>query len=294
MDRRTAGITSLATRPLSGSPNASLRMSNSRARLPLLVFAVASLAACDAITSGVSGNPVGVGNLSARTKGTGFTTAPNIAFYRVTGATFVTTSGISDTCVAASYSEATASTPTPVNAPGVSAGQFLTISIGGRTDTLRQTAGSTDISYRSSIASGIPFTPGDSMVITVAGNQDGFPVSTFRGKTAEAFVLNPIVVPAAGNPIAATWTPATDTRAGMFLTFRYATGSATTFNRQIACSFVDDGAGTVPAIVAGDWIAATQRDVIAQRIRTIYTQVNVPLSYFNLVSSYHWPTPTSP
>lgn len=294
MDARITEPAWHGARTISGFLNATLRMSNPRARLPLLVFAVASLAACDAITSGVSGNPVGVGNLSARTSGAGFTTAPNIAFYRVTGATFVTTSGLRDTCVAASYSETSATTPTQVNAPSVSAGQFLTIAIGGRTDTLRQTAGATDISYKSAITSGIPFTPGDSMVITVAGSQDGFPVSTFRGKTAEAFVLNPVVIPAAGNPIPVTWTAASDTRAGMFLTFRYVTGSATAFNRQIACSFVDDGTGTVPAIVAGDWIAATQRDVIAQRIRTIYAQVNVPLSYFNVVSSYHWPTPTSP
>ncbi len=269
-------------------------MSNPRIRLPLIVVAVASLAACDSITSGVEGNPVGVGNLSARTKGTGFTTAPHIAFYRVTGATFVTTTGIVDTCVAAAYTDSTGTTETPVNAPGVSAGQFVTMAIGGRSDTLRQVAGSTDISYRSALADGIPFTPGDSMVISVAGSQDGFPIGSFRGKTAEAFVLNPVVVPESGSPITATWTAALDAGSGMFLTFRYTTGVGTAFNRQISCSFADDGSGSVPAILSTEWIAATQRDVIGQRIRTIYAQVSVPLSYFNIVSSYHWPTPVSP
>lgn len=269
-------------------------MSSNRARVPLIVVAALTVAACDAITTGVQGNPVGVGNLSARTSGNGFTTAPTIAFYRVTGATFVTTTGLRDTCVLASYSATTPTTPTAVNAPSVSAGPFLTITVSGRTDTLRQTVGTTDVSYHSALAAGIPFTPGDSMVVTVAGSQDGFPVSTFRGKTAEPFVLDPVVAPAAGNPIPVTWTRATDNNAGMFVTFRYATGTATTFNRQIACSFVDDGTGTVSASAAADWIGATMRDVIAQRIRTIYAQIPVPLSYFNLVSSYHQPTPVSP
>ncbi len=269
-------------------------MPSPRVLLPALVVAVLSVAACDTITSGVSGNPVGVGNLSARTKGTGFTTAPLLAFYRVTGATFVTTTGIRDTCVAAAYTDTAGTQQAPVNAPGVSAGPFVTIAIGARTDTLRQIAGSTDVSYRSALSSGIPFTPGDSMIVTVAGNQDGFPVGVFRGKTAEAFVLNPVVVPAIGTPVSATWTAASDDQSGMFLTFRFASGTGTTFNRQISCSFVDDGTGSVPSVLANDWISSSKRDVIGQRIRTIYAQVPVPLSYFNLVSSYHWPTPTSP
>ena len=66
------------------------------------------------------------------------------------------------------------------------------------------------------------------------------------------------------------------------------------FDRQIACSFIDDGSGQVPASLATDWITATNRDMIAQRVRTILTQIAVPLSYFNVVSAFDWPTPISP
>ena len=101
-------------------------------------------------------------------------------------------------------------------------------------------------------------------------------------------------MPASGNPINLTWTPASDLHAAMFVTFRYIAGTATSFNRQIACSFLDDGSGQVPATVAADWMLAANRDMTAQRLRSILVQIDVPLSYFNVVSTFDRPTPVSP
>ena len=42
----------------------------------LVLAATVVVAACDSITSGNSGNPIGVGSITARTKGNGFTTDP--------------------------------------------------------------------------------------------------------------------------------------------------------------------------------------------------------------------------
>ena len=106
--------------------------------------------------------------------------------------------------------------------------------------------------------------------------------------------MGQLVVPPTGSPINVTWTPATDLNSAMYVTFRYISGTATTFNRQIACSFIDDGTGTVSTVAAADWIASPNRDMIAQRVRTILTQIDVPLSYFNIVSAFDWPTPISP
>lgn len=256
------------------------------------IVAAVSLTACDSLTSSSSGNAIGVGAVSARTKGTGYTTSPNIAFYRVTGATFITADNIVDTCFLAAYSDAGATAPT--QATTVGAGSFLTIQMGNRTDTLTRTGGALDPAYRSSLASGIPYNPGDSMVITVQGERGGYPGSSFRGRTAEPFTPGPFTAPAAGNPVTITWTPATDSHAAMFVTFRYAAGTSTTFNRQIACSFVDDGSATVGATMASEWLNATNRDFTMQRIRTILAQIDVPLSYFNIVSTFDWPTPASP
>jgi hypothetical protein len=261
--------------------------------LPVVALAAAlSLAACDAVTGGASGNPVGVGNLSARTKGAGFTTGPTFAFYRLTGAQFVSTQGVRDTCFATAFNPN--ATPSTTTAAQIGAGTIVSIVTGSRTDSLARTTGGSDQTYRSSLASGIPFTPGDSIVITIKGEQNGFPTSTFRGKTAEAFSITPITVPAAGEPIPVKWTPAQDLNSAMFVNFHYAVSGSTTLNRQIACTFVDDGAATVPGSLTTDWVNSTIRDYTGQRVRTILDQVDVPLSYFNLVSSFHWPTPVSP
>ena len=257
-----------------------------------LIACSLSLAACEGVTGGSSGNPIGVGGVGARTKGAGYTMGPQISFYRVTGATFITSMGARDTCFLTSYSAPT--TPTTSTAPKLSAGAIITMATGTRTDTLTRGTGGTDQTYRSPLTSGIPFTPGDSMVISVAGDVNGFPISTFRGKTAEPFVLNPPTLPSGAGPITITWTPAQDLNAAMFVNFRYLAGTATTLNRQIACTFADDGSGTVPATVTADWLAATTRDYTAERIRTILATVPVPLSYFNIVSSFNWPTPVSP
>ena len=262
--------------------------------VPLLALAaVTAIAGCDGLNTGQTGNPVGVGALAARTKGTGYTTSPQVTFYRVTSATFVTTAGLRDTCYLAFYSETSAGGTS--SATTVGAGSTIALKLGVRTDTLARAAGGADATYRTSLLAGIPFTPGDSMLFTIPGDNNGFPTSAFRGKTAEPFALNVVTVPAAGNPVPVSWAPAaSDSNAAMFITFRYATATSTTFNRQIACTFIDDGSGTAPASVTTDWINSTRRDVVAQRARTILTQVPVPLSYFNIVSVFDWPTPISP
>ena len=269
-------------------------MNRNRPLVVALIVATIGVSACDAVTGSSGGSPIAVGGIAARTKGTGFTTAPEIAFYRVSGATFVSAAGVTDTCFITTYSTATSTGGTPATA--LSAGPYVSLAIGNRVDSLTHTGGSLDAVYRTSLPAGIPFTPGDSVVITIPGDRAGYPASTFRGRTAEAFTMGQLVVPANGNPINLTWTPATDLNAAMFVTFRYIdpTTSATAFNRQIACSFIDDGTGQVPATIATFWIMATTRDMTAQRVRTILQQIDVPLAYFNIISAFDWPTPTSP
>ena len=87
----------------------------------LVLAATVVVAACDSITSGNSGNPIGVGSITARTKGNGFTTDPQIGFYRVSSASFMTTSGVPDTCFLAAYSS-TSSSGGGTSATALSAG----------------------------------------------------------------------------------------------------------------------------------------------------------------------------
>lgn len=263
-----------------------------------LLTATVGVSACDSLTGSSTGSPIGVGGLSARTKGAGFTTAPQLAFYRVSGATFESAAGVRDTCYLAAYSESstTGGSPGTSTTTGLGAGAFIMVAIGNRVDSLTRTGGALDPVYRSSLSGGIPYTPGDSMVITIPGDRTGFPMSSFRGRTAEPFTMGQLGVPQLGSPVNITWTPATDPNAAMFVTFRYVSGlsSALPFNRQIACSFIDDGSAQVSAAVSADWTSSIKHDMVAQRIRTILAQVAVPLSYFNIVSTFDWPTPISP
>jgi hypothetical protein len=287
--RREGGViqADAALRPLSSTVTPMVRSAIA------LFSCILAASACDAVTGGQSGNPIGVGTVSARTKGTGYTTGPVIAFYRVNSATFVSASPARDSCYQTSWSEPASTQNT--SAPKLTAGTTVTIQIGSRIDTLTKAATGADQSYKSTLSSGIPYTPGDSMVVTMSGDVNGFPISTFRGKTAEAFVMNTPGLPNGSGPITLSWTPSQDANSIMLVNLRFIAGTtATSFNRQIACTFIDDGAGTVPASVTTDWLAATTRDVISQRIRTILGSVDVPLSYFNIVSSFSWPTPASP
>jgi hypothetical protein len=265
-----------------------------RSRFALLVVSASvAVAGCDAVAGGSAGNPIGVGSVSARSKDGGYTTAPALAFYRVTGATFVSAQVSRDTCVLANYSATSGGGTT--TAPALSAGTAIAVTIGTRTDSLKRVVGSADNAYRTSLTSGIPYAPGDSLVITISGDPNGFPNSVFRGRTAEPFVINPITPPTAENtPIPVTWTPSTDANSAMFINLRFGASGSTTLNRQIACTFFDDGSATIPGTVTTEWIQAATRDYVGQRIRTILTTIPVPLSYFNIVSSFSWPTPVSP
>lgn len=258
-----------------------------------LIAGSALLSACDPISSTNGGSPIGVAVMNARTQGSGYTTSPQIAFFRVTSATFVSAIGVVDTCQAVLYS---ASTTQQGGATTLGGGTAIGISVSGRTDTLTRIVGGTDPTYRSSLASGLVFTPGDSVTFTIPGDRNGFPTATFTGKTAEAFTFTPMAAPVAGQPINISWTAPDDGNSAMYVQLRYTTGTATGFNRQVSCTFRDDGSGTIPAVVLADYMASTNRDAqpTLQRVRTIVASLPTPISYFNLVSEFDRPTPVSP
>jgi hypothetical protein len=255
---------------------------SSPVRLATVAFSALAVAACDFQPGGLAGSPVALGTLTTVRSGTTYAMQPTIGFYRVTGAVFVNTSFVSDTCFEAPYSESTSEGSN--SSLAISAGDYVVLAVGGRSDTLRRST-AVDPFYR---AGGglIPFTPGDSMVITVKGDPNGFPASTFRGKTAEPFTFGPIVKPADGNPITITWSPGGVGGSAILVALRFASGTSTTIDRQVACTLVDDGTATIPGPTILNWLRASQHDVVGQRLRAILQQVDVPRSYFNVTSVF--------
>lgn len=222
-----------------------------------------------------------MGLLSAQGSAGAYTTSPAIAFYRVAGATLVNSAITRDTCFETTYTPSGDTVATI--APPVSAGSFVLFAVGGHTDTLKR-SNSLDPYYRASGA--IAFTPGDSVTVTIPGDANGFPMSSFRAGTAEAFTVDTIASVTEGDPVSVTWTSSRTPGSAMLIAFRYASSGARTLDREVACSLVDDGSVAVSGAIMQNWERATIREAVAQRLRSLIAQVSVPRSYFNLTSTF--------
>lgn len=149
------------------------------------------------------------------------------------------------------------------------AGDFLIARTGARVDTMRPITGIPVRVYESRRSPGIPFTPGDSVAVDIPGSPT-FPLSSISVKTAEAFTHAPINVPAADVDLVLSWTAAPSAGSIMTVSLRYANAfSSGTKNEQLFCTFVDDGAATIPAAFANGWrtASANNRSTSLNRVR---------------------------
>jgi hypothetical protein len=262
---------------------------------PLLVLGlIAVVASCDNLTGGLggsSGSPIGIVLMNARTQGTGYTTSPVVNFYSVGSATFSFSTINSDTCVAAAYD----TTSVPQTAPPIGAGAYMIAAVSGDTDSLYEAATS-DKTYRSRHTSGMPFNPGDSLFVNIAGDIAGFPAISGMAKTAEPFTIAQPVIPPVGQPMTVNWTPATDNNAAMYIALLYNKGGGTTLNAQIFCDFHDDGQGIVQASLLPALSSSSVPFVLrAQRLRTqLLSGGATSPDYLNIISTFEVPTPISP
>lgn len=165
----------------------------------------------------------------------------------------------------------------------LSAGEALTLTVSGTAVTLPRT-GLEEFAYQASSA--ITFTPGDSARLDVPGEEGQFPAFTLAVKTAEAFVLEPVGVPAVGDDMAVRWTPAGDTSSAMLISLRYAAPNTTTINQEIFCDARDTGEIDVSSVVLNGWREAGNglRQVVATRARTAELQGQGSL--LHIYSSY--------
>jgi len=210
---------------------------------------------------------------------------PEAAFYDETDLSYVPFP--TDTCLLASYFPTTSVSTGSLRF--MNAGDFLQASVSGRTDSLRPVANINVPIYRTPSAGGIPYVPGDTLTIVIPGA--AFPASAISMRTAEAFTHGAIGIPAEGQPLSLTWTPATVSGSQMTFSLRYANSVATAgLNEQVFCSFVDDGAATVPAIFLTGWVNALgeQRETRATRIRSREVTVDARTK-LSLLSTFSQP-----
>ncbi len=243
-------------------------------------------AACGSIGSDPgAGTPISLISMDARTKGAAYTTYPLANFYHAQAASFTDATQASDTCQQAAYS-ATINT-TQTSAQVVGGGAYVALLVSGHADTLRRVS-TPDGTYELSSLAGFVYNPGDTITFTIPGDAAGFPAAVAAVRTAEPFSLSPIVIPPASQSMTITWSAALDNNAAMIVSLRYNDGTAGAgLNQQIFCDFHDDGAGTVQAALAAKWAASTQRDVFAERLRSLLVQLPTSSpAYVNITSTY--------
>lgn len=170
------------------------------------------------------------------------------------------------------------------------AGDALTLSHPGGVESLDRGVEFGLILYRSELDAGIPFTPGDTFTVTVPGGP-GFPAATARVRTADPFLVRPVVVPEQGEPVILDWDASPAPGSIMLVALRYADATSTGApNRQVFCAFNDDGTGSIPFFVASNWANASSgsRQTVFSRARVQEVQVSGKVR-FTVTSTFDQP-----
>jgi hypothetical protein len=219
----------------------------------------------------------------------GFVMDPEAVFYDRTDLRY--TPPPADSCILAAYSPAVLAGS---SFPTISAGEFLLSQVGAQRDSMRAAVEFGAIVYRPVRKTGIPFTPGDTVAVQIPGSVTGFPAATVSLRTAEAFEIDPIELPDAGQDLSLRWTPAPVPGSLMTVSLRY--GNAFTngqLNEQVFCGFTDDGEATIRATVLEPYrnSAPGLRETRVIRLRSKELQID-DRNTLTVISSFGIPTGT--
>jgi hypothetical protein len=273
-----------------------MRLSRPRARWSRLLGvagATALVLSCDT-TVGFQPNELlwGFVNISAQqTLGGELRTAPSGVFFRGAVSTIPDAGLKPDSCFPSQT----------FNPPGnqfsgvtyLDAGPTISLSLGTRTDELPRNSAGGITTYNLATGSTLPYRPGDSAVVKVAGVNGGFPAIELRAKTSEAFTFQ-TPTPVATGYMQLRWTPATDGQSAMILQLTYApAGGSGNISREIRCAFRDDGIDSIPRAAFAQWADTTnlKREFVATRLRTVLQ--NISGGGVQFTSLYQIPTPRS-
>ena len=175
------------------------------------------------------------------------------------------------------------------------AGPTIESTIGGIANILDRETTTEGLAYH--YLGGPPaFTPGDSIVVSVAGVTGGYPGGSIRAKTAEAFSFpSTLDIPQGTEAIQLTWTTPQDPRSQMIVSLRYeTTTNPGVLTRNVLCTFIDDGVDSIPFRWHRNWSESQgQRAVVATRLRTHYVLANGDAN-LGVISTYQVPTPPKP
>lgn len=249
---------------------------------------VLAIVACDQLTKPIALDPYGFMVMNARSRGSGvYTTQPTAFFYKSYQVSLASAGAAWDSCRVYPYD------PSATSSGGtyLPAGASLGVSVSGNSGVL--TAASNPGPYNMA-TSGIVFTPGDSIRLTIPGDKSGFPAYTAVSRTAEPFTVDPMIAPNLGQGMPLKWTVPTDNNSAMLFTFLYSNSGGSTPNEEIYCSYVDNGQDSVPSYLMNKYVVSPYKSVLVQRLRTAILEVPSTKATFNVISTFDRPLPVSP
>ena len=206
----------------------------------------------------------------------GYTTTPTVSFFEGTGIRLSSTLVSVEGCVDREIQGSFPGTQVPIDA-----GPEITVLLSGTQATLTPRVTNGRMMYQLPEGASIPFNPGALINLSIPGADNGFPERVVSARTAEAFTVGTVTLPASSaGDLALTWTPVpTFQGSAMFFSFRYFSTSATGFDREIACVFIDDGTGVVNAGVLSGFRGSEFREILAQRAVITANQVGSAITH---------------
>lgn len=220
-----------------------------------------------------------------------FVLKPIATFYDQTNAGFATAP--TDTCFVASFSVGSGIS----NVKTMEVGSAISLVFPDKTEPLTPLTTADYTYYRTELATGIVFTPGDSVEAQIPGNGGSYPPVNLKVRTAEEFTHAVVPVPEEGVNIDLTWDPTAEPGSIMSFSLRYVTSTSQTglYNQQVFCALGDDGAHTIQAGLLDGWRTSQNdlREVKATRLRFAELQVDTR-SKVAIVSTFSRPIPTPP
>jgi hypothetical protein len=244
-----------------------------RLRIPALLAVVVLASACLETLEAPDGR---FGNITVPTFDAGggnYVLKAEAAFFDNTDASY--TNPANDTCIVTGYN------PNPGGLSGGSfllrAGEHLLTTIGGRTDTLGLIPGLAVPYYRTTLTSGVPFVPGDTLQVSIPGETPGFPASAIFVRTAEVFTHDAVGVPPAGESQDVVWSPPPVGGSVMTVSLRYNNNFSTDTlpNEQVFCSFIDDGAAVIPTGYLSGWRGGPENSRSTRLVRVRSRQIDI-------------------
>lgn len=259
--------------------------------LAVLLAGAALVTACDTTVGFSPGQQRwGFINIAALRNTAGeYRLAPNATFFRGSITAVPDARIRTDSCfVAGEYTP-----PSSNNFSGVTyldAGETISAKIGTTTTPLPRVSSAGALTYSLGAGTTIPYTPGDSVVITVPGIAGGFPASEIRGRSAEPFTIDPITPSTTSIPL--KWTAATDANSALIISLQYTPSGTGAKTQEIRCAYTDDGVDSIPLRQHEAWSASTNvnRAVVVTRLRT--SIIAVADGAMELISTFVVPTPS--